>query len=91
MNSNLEVVAKRGMECTQTTVQDFIAVPEEVRLFEDFLHEVDRHLSSEMSRQLIEELSLFPVCVPHPHLSIVVPACSNPASLKALHMLHHQL
>jgi len=50
------------------------AVPEEVRLLKDFLHEIHGYLSSEMGWQLVKELSLLPICMPHPHFCIVVPA-----------------
>ena len=53
------------------------AAPEEVGLLKDFLHEEGGHLPSEVCRQLIKELGLFPVCVPHPHLSVVVPVVTN--------------
>lgn len=55
-------------------VRQHVVSPEEVRLLEHFLHEVHRYLSPEVGRQLVKELSLLPVSVPHPDLSIVVPA-----------------
>lgn len=54
-------------------VRQHVVSPEEVRLLKHLLHEVHSYLSPEVGRQLIKELSLLPVSVPHPHLSIVVP------------------